>query len=125
MPNLNKIMLIGHLGKDPQVRYTQQGDLVVSFSMAVKTGYGDKAKTEWFLITAWKKLGEVAKKYLSKGKAVYVEGSVGLKEWKNRDGVVKQNLQVRANEIVLIGDKSQMPEDRPAGEWLDPDMEGL
>jgi single-strand DNA-binding protein len=105
MPNLNKIMLIGHLGKDPETRYTHSGDMVVSFSLAVSDGYKETKTTTWFSVVAWKKLGETAKKYLTKGKAVYVEGRVKAKEWKDKQGNTRTTIEVTASNFVLIGDK--------------------
>jgi single-strand DNA-binding protein len=106
MASLNKVMLIGNLGKDPEVRYTASGTAVASFSIAtserVKNKSGEwEEKTEWHNIVLWSKLAEVAKEYLSKGKTVYIEGRLQTRKWQDRDGKDRWSTEI-------IGDRMQM-----------------
>jgi single-strand DNA-binding protein len=106
MASLNKVMLIGNLGKDPEVRYTASGQAVASFSVATSEKYKDKSgemveKTEWHNITLWGKLAEIAKEYLTKGKTVYVEGRLQTRKWQDRDGRDRYTTEI-------VGDKMQM-----------------
>ncbi len=104
---LNKVMLIGNLGKDPEMKYTQQGTPVTTFSMAVSRGWKSpdgqaKEETEWFRIVAWQKLAEQCNEYLHKGSKVYIEGRLQTREWQAQDGQQKQIVEVIANEMLLI-----------------------
>ena len=106
MASLNKVMLIGNLGKDPEIRYTASGTAVASFSLATsdriksKTGEWEE-KTEWHNITLWGRQAEVAGEYLAKGKTVYIEGRLQTRKWQDRDGRDRYTTEV-------IGDKMQM-----------------
>ncbi len=89
--SFNKIILVGNLGRDPELRYTPQGDAVCDFSIATNEKRRDKAGefqdvTTWFKVTLWRRQAENASKYLTKGKAVYVEGRLQTEEWTDRDG---------------------------------------
>lgn len=106
MASLNKVMLIGNLGKDPEVRYTQAGTAVASFSLATserfkgKTGEWEE-KTEWHNITLWGRLAEISGEYLSKGKTVYIEGRLQTRKWQDRDGKDRYTTEI-------VGDRMQM-----------------
>lgn len=106
MASLNKVMLIGGLGKDPEVRYTASGQAVASFSLATsekfkgKTGEWEE-RTEWHNITLWGKLAEIAGEYLSKGKSVYIEGRLQTRKWQDKSGNDRYTTEI-------VGDKMQM-----------------
>ena len=106
MASLNKVMLIGNLGKDPEVRYTTSGQGVASFSIATTEKYKNKSgeweeKTEWHNIVLWGKLAEIAKDYLSKGKTVFIEGRLQTRKWQDKDGRDRYNTEI-------VGDRMQM-----------------
>jgi len=109
--SFNKITIIGNLGRDPELRYTPQGDAVCDFSVAVNDRKRDKAGefqdvTTWFKVTFWRKQAENASKYLTKGRQVYVEGRLQVEEWTDRDGNNRQTLAIQGSELQFIGDRS-------------------
>ncbi len=104
----NKIILIGNLGRDPELRYTPQGDAVCDFSIAINDRKRDKSGeyqdvTTWFKVTLWRKLAENASKYLAKGKQVYIEGRLEIDEWQDRDGNNRFTPAVTATEMRFLG----------------------
>lgn len=104
---LNKVLLIGNLGKDPEMKYTPQGSPITTFSLAVsrsrKTPEGDwKDETEWFRVVAWQKLAETCNEYLRKGSKVYIEGRLQTRKWEGQDGQPREIVEVVANEMVLL-----------------------
>lgn len=108
MAGVNKVILVGNLGRDPEVRYTKAGQAVASFSLATSekwTGKDGKKeeKTEWHRIVAWGKLGEICGEYLSKGKQVYIEGRLQTREWEDNDGNKKQTTEIVANNMTMLG----------------------
>jgi len=113
MASVNKVILIGRLGKDPDVRYTQSGTAVANFSIATSEEWKDKntgrkqSKTEWHRVVAWRKLAELCNEYLQKGSEVYVEGSLQTKEWETNDGQKRRTTEVLAHNIQFIGDRGQ------------------
>jgi single-strand DNA-binding protein len=112
MSSLNKIMLIGHLGKDPEIRYTPDGAPVASFSIATSENWTDKSgnrqeHTEWHNIVAWNKLADLSKRYLTKGRQVYIEGKLRSREWNDRDGNKRRTTEVIASQMVLLGSRQQ------------------
>ena len=107
--SFNKITIIGNLGRDPELRYTPQGNAVCDFSVAVNDRKRDKAGewqdiVTWFKITLWGKQAENASKYLTKGRQIYVEGRLQLEEWTDRDGNNRHTLTVQGNEIQFLGE---------------------
>lgn len=105
--SFNKIIIIGNLGKDPELRYTPQGTAVCNFSMATNEKRRDKSGdlqdiTTWFRITLWNKQAETASKYLQKGTQVYIEGRLKLDEWTDKDGNVRQTLDVTGTDMQFI-----------------------
>ncbi|MGE0101010.1 MAG: single-stranded DNA-binding protein [Blastocatellales bacterium] len=107
MASFNKIIIVGYLGRDPEMRYTPQGTAVCNFSIATTEKRRDKAGdnqdvTTWFRVNAWNKLAELANQYLSKGKQVYVEGRLRQDEYTDRDGNRRQTLEVTATEIHFL-----------------------
>jgi single-strand DNA-binding protein len=100
---MNVWTFTGNLGRDADARYLPDGTSVVSFSAAVKSGYGDKAATTWPKCTIFGKRGESLQQYLIKGVQVAVAGEVSLREWQDKDGSKRQSLDVRVSEITLLG----------------------
>jgi single-strand DNA-binding protein len=108
--SFNKIILVGNLGRDPELRYTPQGDAVCSFSIATNEKKKDKSGefqdvTTWFKVTLWRRQAENANKYLSKGSSVYIEGRLGLEEWTDREGKERYTLAVQGTEMQFIGSR--------------------
>jgi len=108
---VNRVILIGRLGKDPDVRYTQDGTPVANFSLATDETFTDRAgdkqtRTEWHKIVAWRRLAEVSGEFLTKGKAVYVEGTLRSNKWRDRDGNSRTSIEVVANRMVMLGSKA-------------------
>jgi len=107
--SVNKVILVGHLGADPELRYTQGGTAVANMRLATSDSYTDKQsgerveKTEWHRIVAWSKLAEICGQYLTKGRQVYVEGSLQTRQWQDKDGGNRYTTEIRANEIVMLG----------------------
>jgi single-strand DNA-binding protein len=109
---LNKVMIIGHLGRDPEMRFTPNGKSVASFSLACnrcwKSADGEKHKeTEWFNVVAWGDLAEISKQYLAKGKLVYVEGQLQTRKWVDKDGNQHKNVEIVARDILLIDSQNK------------------
>jgi len=107
---LNKIMLIGNLGKDPEMNYTPSGIAVTKFSLAVnritKSSTGEKEKeTDWFNIVAWQKLAETCNQYLHKGDKVYIEGRLTQRKYTDKNGIDRWMVEVIANEMQMLNSK--------------------
>ena len=126
MASVNKVILIGNLGRDPEVRYTAGGTPVANFTMATTERWSDpssgerKEKTEWHRVVVWGKQAEIAGEFLRKGRQVYVEGSLQTREWTDRDGNKRQTTEVRAQRFQMLGtrgdaDMSVPQEPAPAG----------
>jgi single-strand DNA-binding protein len=108
---VNRVILIGRLGKDPQVRFTQEGTAVANFSVATDESFTDRAgdkqtRTEWHSIVAWKRLAEISGEYLSKGRTAYVEGSLRTRKWTDQQGNEHTKVEIVASRIVLLGSKN-------------------
>jgi single-strand DNA-binding protein len=108
---LNKIMLIGNLGKDPEMNYTPSGTAVTKFSLAVnryrKSSTGERQEeTEWFNIVAWDKLGETCNQYLHKGSKVYIEGRVSQRKYTDKNGIERYAFDVVASDMEMLTPKS-------------------
>jgi len=108
MASLNKVMLIGNLGRDPEVRYTQGGAPVANFTMATTDRWTDpsgekKERTEWHRIVVWGKQAEIAGEYLRKGRSVFVEGNLQTREWTDREGNKRYTTEVRAQRFQMLG----------------------
>ena len=117
MANLNKIMVIGNVGKDPEMRFVPSGTPVTTFSVAVNSSYTSKAsgekitETEWFNVVAWGKLAELCNQYLTKGKSVYIEGQIKTRSWEGNDGQKKYRTELRANQVQFLGGRAAGAED--------------
>lgn len=109
MSSVNKVILIGNLGKDPEVRYTQGGDAVASFSIATSEQWKDKntgekkEATEWHRCTAFGRLGEVAGEYLAKGSSVYIEGKLTTRKWQDKDGQDRYTTEIVVQSLKMLG----------------------
>lgn len=108
--SFNKIIIVGNLGRDPELRYTPQGNAVCNFSMATNEKRRDKSGdqqdvTTWFRVTLWGKQAETASKFLTKGSNVYIEGRLRLDEWTDRDGKIRNTLDVTATDMHFIGSR--------------------
>ena len=110
MAGVNKVILVGNLGKDPEVRYLEGGTAVANFSLATTESYKDKQgnrieQTEWHNIVVWRGLAEVAEKYLKKGSQVYVEGKLRNRSYDDKDGVKRYSTEIVADNMTMLGGK--------------------
>ena len=106
--SLNKAILIGHLGRDVEMRYTPNGTAVANFSLATSEKWTDnsgdkKERTEWHRIVAFGKLGEICGEYLSKGRQVYIEGRIQTRDWEDKEGVKRYTTEIVANQMLMLG----------------------
>lgn len=104
---MNVWNFVGNLGKDAETRYLQSGDPVVSFSVGVKSGYGDKATTTWARCSMFGKRGESVAPYLVKGQQVAISGEASLREYTDKQGQSRASLEVRVNDLTLVGKKPE------------------
>lgn len=116
---LNKVMIIGRLGRDPELRYTTSGRAVATFTVATtrswNTSSGERrTETEWFNVVAWGSLAEICKQLLTKGTQVYIEGRLHTRKWEDENGVRHYRTEIVANEMVILGDRNHHPS--PDGE---------
>ena len=107
---LNKVQIIGHMGRDPEMRYTPSGRPVTTFTVAVSrswnTADGERHnETEWFNIVAWGNLAEICKQYLNKGQQVYIEGRLQTRRWDDKEGTKHTSVEVVANEMMMLGER--------------------
>src|SRR3954462_11675618 len=106
--SVNKVILVGRLGKDPELKYTASGTPFCRFSMATDDVWNDKAsgerqeKTEWHNIVVWDRLAEICNQYLTKGRQVYIEGSLQTREWDDQDGNKRRTTEIRARDMVML-----------------------
>jgi len=136
MVSLNRVMLIGNVGTDPEMRFTANGNPVTSFRMATSRSYttseGEQRRdTEWFTIVAWKKLAESCNQFLTKGQKVYVGGSLRTRSWEGRDGQKRVTTEVIANRVLFLDRQAvaalpgeEVPAEAPAeaaGEEVEPE----
>jgi single-strand DNA-binding protein len=118
---LNKVMVIGHLGRDPEMRYTPSGRPVTTFKVATSrswnTANGERhSETEWFNVVTWGNLAEICKQYLTKGKQVYIEGRLQTRHWEDKEGVKHSTIEIVANEMIMLGERREANNHAPAGE---------
>jgi single-strand DNA-binding protein len=107
---LNKVLLIGHLGSDPEMRYTPSGRPVTSFSLATSRSWTSpegerREETEWFNIVSWGNLAEICKQYLSKGQQIYIEGRLQTRGWEDETGKKHFRTEVVANEMIMLSNR--------------------
>lgn len=111
MAGVNKVILVGHLGKDPEVRHLEGGNSVANFTLATNDYYKDKQgtrieRTEWHSIAAWRGLAELAEKYLRKGSQVYIEGKLRTRQYQDKDQQTRYITEIVADEITLLSSRS-------------------
>jgi len=134
---INKVILVGRLGKDPEVRHLENGAVVANFSVATSERYKDKdgnrqEKTDWHNVVVWRQLAEIAEKYLRKGSLVYIEGKIRTRSWDDKDGNKKYTTEVVAENFQMLDRKRdetsgpveepEMPAEATAGEETKDDL---
>ncbi len=107
MSSLNKAMLIGNLGQDPEVRYTQSNTAVATLSIATSERFKDsngeyQERTEWHRVVAWGRTAEICQQYLSKGSKVYIEGPIQTRQWEDKDGQKRYTTEIKALQMVML-----------------------
>lgn len=105
--SVNKAILIGRLGRDPESRVTASGMSVVNFTMATTERYKGEERTEWHRIVVFGKLADICNQYLSKGKQVYIEGRIQTREWEDKEGNKRQTTEIVANEMRMLSPRSE------------------
>ena len=131
MSAINKVILIGRMGKDPEIRQTQGGDKVANFSVATSERYKDKNSgerkeiTDWHNIVMWKGLAEVAEKYLKKGDLIYIEGKLKTRSWDDKEGNKRYTTEVLCHDMKMLGGKKDesKPPSMPQSELYESDDE--
>jgi single-strand DNA-binding protein len=122
--SLSKVILVGNLGSDPEMRYTPNGKAVTSFSIATNRRYTtsggeSKEETDWFRVSVWGKQAEQCNQFLSKGKQVYVEGRLHARSWEGQDGQTRTSLEVTAERVLFLGKRGSVA--LPEGEEIEPE----
>jgi single-strand DNA-binding protein len=132
MVSLNKVMLIGNLGSEPEMRFTPNGNPVTTFRVATNRSYSTpdgerKEETEWFTVVAWGKLAEQCNQFLAKGKLVYAEGRLHTRSWEGQDGQKRYRTEVIANRVTFLDRQSTtpLPEDKAVEGLADWEPEDL
>ena len=121
---LNKVTLIGHLGKDPITRYMQNGDAVCNFSIATSESWKDaqgnkQTRTEWHAITLYRKLAEIAGQYLKKGSLIYLEGKIQSRKYTDKQGIERTAYEIIGNELKMLGGRDNQPAQPPEQQPFD------
>ena len=111
MAGVNKVILVGNLGKDPEVRHLDNGIAVANFSLATTESYTNKQgervnQTEWHNIVLWRGLADVAEKYLKKGNSIYIEGKISTRKWEDKEGNTRYSTDIIADKMTMLGSKS-------------------
>lgn len=110
-----RTMIIGHLGRDPEMRYLADGTAVASFNVAVDKKFKDREETMWFRVSAWRKLGEVCQEYLSKGRQVMVIGELAMpRVYQGKDGVWRASLAITATDVKFLGSRGGAAQSGPS-----------
>ena len=110
--SINKVILIGNLGKDPEVRHLENGAIVANFSIATSETYKDRktgekvSQTEWHNIVAWRGLAEIAERYLKKGQKVYIEGKLKTRSWQDQDGNNRYSTEIITDNLTMLGNNN-------------------
>lgn len=111
--SVNKVILLGNLGADPEVRFTQGGQAVATFRMATSESWTDRSsgqrqeRTEWHRVVAWGRLAELCGEYLRKGRQCYVEGRIQTREWQDKEGQKRYTTEIVANQVVFLGGRGE------------------
>src|SRR5574340_280924 len=117
MSSVNKVIILGRLGKDPETRYMTNGEAVTNFSIATSETWKDKSgekqeKVEWHNITAYRKLGEIIGEYVKKGSLIYIEGKLQTRKWQDKDGKDRYTTEIIADHMQMLGGKAEQ-QDKP------------
>lgn len=126
MAGINKVILVGNLGKDPEVRYLEGGTAVANFPIATSETYKDrnsgekKTNTEWHNIVLWRGLAEIAEKYLKKGSQIYIEGKLKTRQWQDKDGNNRYTTEVVGDNLQMLGRKDENSSDAQASNVAEP-----
>ena len=126
MAGINKAIIVGRLGRDPEVRYTPDGTAVANFSVATSEEWKDKntgekrERTEWHRIVAFRRLGEICGEYLSKGRQVYIEGRIQTRDWEDKEGNKRYTTEIVASQMQMLGSRESSDTARPAFGAQDP-----
>jgi single-strand DNA-binding protein len=117
MSGVNKVIILGNLGKDPETRHLDNGRSVCNFSVATSESYKNKqgekvTNTEWHNIVLWSPLAEIAEKYLRKGNQVYIEGKLTTRSWDDQEGNKRYTTEVLGREITLLGSRDEKPQEQ-------------
>jgi len=132
MSSLNKAMIIGRLGQDPEVRYTQSNTAVATLSVATNERFKDsmgewKERTEWHRVVAWGRLAEICQEYLKKGSQVYIEGPIQTRKWEDKDGQTRYTTEIKALTMTMLDSKGDRdvsaPEGSPASQPVSSNVE--
>ncbi|MCB0430533.1 MAG: single-stranded DNA-binding protein [Flavobacteriales bacterium] len=118
MAGVNKVILVGNLGKDPEVKYLENGTAIAKFPLATSESFKDRSgnrveQTEWHNIVLWRGLAEVAEKFLKKGHQVYIEGRIKTRSWDDQDGNKKYMTEIVADQMTMLGKRDEMADGSP------------
>lgn len=122
MASVNKVILVGHLGKDPETRYMPNGDAITNATLATSESWKDKQtgekkeQTEWHRLVFYRKLAEIAGQYLRKGSLIYIEGSLKTRKWQDKDGQDRYTTEITVNEMTMLGGRGDASSGQPSGE---------
>ena len=111
MAGINKVILVGNVGKDPEVRYLEGGTAVANFSIATSENFKDrntgekKSTTEWHNVVLWRGLAEIAEKYVKKGMQVYIEGKLKTRQWQDKEGATRYSTEIVGDNLQMLGRK--------------------
>ena len=126
MAGVNKVILVGNLGKDPEVRYFDSGVAVANITVATTENYKNKegervSQTEWHDVVLWRGLAEVAEKYLKKGSSVYIEGKIRTRKWEDKEGNNRYRTEIMADNMTMLGRKpsAESADEKPVSESVD------
>ena len=127
MASINKVILIGNLGRDPEVRYTQGGNAVANLNLATNEVWTDKSgqrqeRTEWHRVVVWGKQAEIAKEYLAKGRQIYVEGALQTRQWEDKDGQKRYTTEVKCQRFVMLGGRGEARAEAGGGPGAESEM---
>ena len=123
---LNKVMIIGHLGRDPEMRYTPSGKPVTTFNVATNRSWNTsdgvrRTETEWFNIVTWSNLAEICNQYLVKGQQVYIEGRLQTRHWEDDEGNRHSSVEIVANEMIMLGTRRSNEDNKEEEDHFDED----
>lgn len=128
MSGINKVILVGHLGKDPEIRHLEGGVAVASFPLATSETYNKDGRkveqTEWHNIVMWRGLADVAAKYLQKGKLVYIEGKIRTRSFEDKEGIKKYTTEIVAENFTMLGRKSDFEDNGNGAQRMQGKPEG-